>query len=86
MSKLVEFFIAPDDVVAALVLRDGPGRALEAVSCGNIDPEEADSEPGSTKINVLAKVHMHNIPSQKMLARAEFQQKTTGTPAKPLGW
>ncbi|MDX2389497.1 MULTISPECIES: hypothetical protein [unclassified Streptomyces] len=41
MSKLVEFFIAPDDVVAALVLRGGPGRALESVSCGNFDPEEA---------------------------------------------
>lgn len=41
MSKLVEFFIAPDDVVAALALGDGPGRALESVSCGNFDPEEA---------------------------------------------
>ncbi|MGW7641589.1 hypothetical protein [Streptomyces decoyicus] len=45
-----------------------------------------DSEPDSAKINVLAKVHMHNIPSQKMLKRAGFQQNTAGTPAKPLGW
>ncbi|MFD3578236.1 hypothetical protein [Streptomyces sp. NPDC058644] len=45
-----------------------------------------DSEPDSTTINVLAKVHMHNVPSQKMLTRAEFQQDTAGTPAKPLAW
>ncbi|MFE7095885.1 hypothetical protein [Streptomyces erythrochromogenes] len=41
MSKLVEFFVAPDDVVAALVLRGVPGRALKSVSCGNLGPEEA---------------------------------------------
>ncbi|MFE5596124.1 hypothetical protein [Streptomyces sp. NPDC056549] len=41
MSKLVKFFIAADDVVAALALRGGPARALESVSWGNFDPEEA---------------------------------------------
>ncbi|MEU7510339.1 hypothetical protein [Streptomyces lavendulae] len=41
MSNLVKFFIAPDDVTASLVLRAGPGRALESVPCGNFDPEEA---------------------------------------------
>ncbi|MFD7959235.1 hypothetical protein ACFV5J_00320 [Streptomyces zaomyceticus] len=45
-----------------------------------------DAEPESAKINVLAKVHMHNAPSQKMLTRAGFQQNTAGTPTKPLGW
>lgn len=37
----MEFFIARDDVVAALVLGGGPGPSLESVSCGNFDPEEA---------------------------------------------
>ncbi|MGW4775136.1 hypothetical protein ACWEPA_00570 [Streptomyces filamentosus] len=45
-----------------------------------------DSEPDSATINVLAKVHMHNVPSQKMLTRAGFQQNTAGTATKPLGW
>lgn len=40
-DALVEFFLAADDVVAALVLREGPGRGMESVSCGNFDPEEA---------------------------------------------
>ncbi|MEU0060459.1 hypothetical protein [Streptomyces sp. NPDC006334] len=45
-----------------------------------------NSEPESAKVNVLAKVHMRNVPSQKMLTRAGFQQQTEGTPTKPLGW
>lgn len=45
-----------------------------------------DCEPESHEINVLAKVHMGNIPSQNMLERAEFQQGVPGTPARPYGW
>ncbi|MFE4832318.1 hypothetical protein [Streptomyces sp. NPDC056672] len=41
MSIIVEFFVAPDDASAALALGTGPGRAFEALSCGNFDPEEA---------------------------------------------
>lgn len=44
MSRLVKLFVAPVDVVAALAVRGGPGRALESVSCGNFDPEEAAIE------------------------------------------
>ncbi|MEU9072107.1 hypothetical protein AB0D60_35135 [Streptomyces sp. NPDC048306] len=45
-----------------------------------------ESEPYSANVNVLAKVHMRNIPSQRMLTRAGFQQHTTGTSTRPLGW
>ncbi|MFD6274206.1 hypothetical protein ACFWFI_01205 [Streptomyces sp. NPDC060209] len=41
MSIIVEFFAAPDDASAALVLRTGPRRAFESLSFGNFDPEEA---------------------------------------------
>ncbi|MFF4078203.1 hypothetical protein ACFYZN_02220 [Streptomyces sp. NPDC001777] len=41
MSILVEFFVAPDDASAALVLPTGPRRAFESLSFGNFDPEEA---------------------------------------------
>ncbi|WP_370740882.1 hypothetical protein [Streptomyces sp. Ncost-T10-10d] len=41
MGIIVEFFAAPDDVPAALVLQTGPRRAFESLSFGNFDPEEA---------------------------------------------
>ncbi|MFJ1611012.1 hypothetical protein ACIOHS_48200 [Streptomyces sp. NPDC088253] len=41
MSIIVEFFAAPDDASAALVLQTGPRRAFESLSFGNFDPEEA---------------------------------------------
>ncbi|WP_328908680.1 hypothetical protein OG230_03715 [Streptomyces sp. NBC_00234] len=41
MSTIVEFFTAPDDASAALVLQTGPRRAFESLSFGNFDPEEA---------------------------------------------
>ncbi|MEV5008704.1 MULTISPECIES: hypothetical protein [unclassified Streptomyces] len=41
MSIIVEFFVAPDDTSAALVLQTGPRRAFESLSFGNFDPEEA---------------------------------------------
>ncbi|MGV9892759.1 hypothetical protein [Streptomyces sp. NPDC003395] len=41
MSIIVEFFAAPDDASAALVLQAGPRRAFESLSFGNFDPEEA---------------------------------------------
>ncbi|GAA2974623.1 hypothetical protein [Streptomyces enissocaesilis] len=40
MSIIVEFFVAPDDASAALVLQTGPRRAFESLSFGNFDPEE----------------------------------------------
>ncbi|MGW7363200.1 hypothetical protein ACWGI8_07180 [Streptomyces sp. NPDC054841] len=44
-----------------------------------------DSEPESATINVFAKVHMHNTPSQNMLTRGEFRQHIRATPTR-LGW
>jgi hypothetical protein len=41
VSIIVEFFVAPDDASAALVLPTGPRRAFESLSFGNFDPEEA---------------------------------------------
>ncbi|MGW0903359.1 hypothetical protein [Streptomyces sp. NPDC002853] len=41
MSIIVEFFAAPNDASAALVLQTGPQRACESLSFGNFDPEEA---------------------------------------------
>ncbi|MFG2631950.1 hypothetical protein [Streptomyces sp. NPDC048473] len=41
MSIIVEFFTAPDDTSAALVLQTGPRCAFESLSFGNFDPEEA---------------------------------------------
>ncbi|MFF0094608.1 hypothetical protein ACFYSF_32270 [Streptomyces canus] len=41
MSIIVEFFAAPDDASAALVLQTGPRRSFESLSFGNFDPEEA---------------------------------------------
>lgn len=41
MSIIVEFFAAPDDASAALVLQAGPRRTFESLSFGNFDPEEA---------------------------------------------
>ncbi|MGW7066988.1 hypothetical protein ACWGII_07835 [Streptomyces sp. NPDC054855] len=41
MSIIVEFFAAPHDASAALVLRTGPQPAFESLSFGNFDPEEA---------------------------------------------
>lgn len=41
VSVIVEFFVAPDDASAALVLQTGPRRAFESLSFGNFDPEEA---------------------------------------------
>lgn len=41
MSIIVEFFAAPDDASAALVLQTGPQRAFESLSFGDFDPEEA---------------------------------------------
>ncbi|MFE1291513.1 hypothetical protein [Streptomyces sp. NPDC058751] len=41
MSIIVEFFTAPDDASAALVLGAGPRHASESLSFGNFDPEEA---------------------------------------------
>ncbi|MFI5775039.1 hypothetical protein ACIA74_42725 [Streptomyces sp. NPDC051658] len=41
MSIVVKFFVAPDDMSAALALQTGPGRAFEPRSFGNFDPEEA---------------------------------------------
>ncbi|MDV9172275.1 hypothetical protein R6V09_19450 [Streptomyces sp. W16] len=41
MSIIVEFFAAPDDASAALVLQTGPRRTFESLSFGNFDPEEA---------------------------------------------
>lgn len=41
VSIIVEFFAAPDDASAALVLRTGPRRAFESLSFGNFDPGEA---------------------------------------------
>ncbi|MFF9246839.1 hypothetical protein [Streptomyces globisporus] len=44
-----------------------------------------DSEPESAEIIVIGKVHMNNLPSQKMLKRADFEQSTQGSVARPLG-
>ncbi|MEY2241927.1 hypothetical protein AB8A21_03045 [Streptomyces sp. BF23-18] len=44
MSTIVEFFAAPDDAAAALVLRTGPRHPFESLSFGNFDPEEAAVE------------------------------------------
>ncbi|MFJ8142841.1 hypothetical protein [Streptomyces sp. NPDC096013] len=41
MSITIEFFVAPDDASAALVLETGPRRTYESLSLGNFDPEEA---------------------------------------------
>ncbi|CAM5475712.1 hypothetical protein SATRM34S_03270 [Streptomyces atroolivaceus] len=41
VSIIVEFFAAPDDASAALVLRTGPQRVFESLSFGTFDPEEA---------------------------------------------
>ncbi|MFI6946444.1 hypothetical protein [Streptomyces sp. NPDC050422] len=41
MSIIAEFFAAPDDASAALILQTGPQRAFESLSFGNFDPEEA---------------------------------------------
>ncbi|MFF4429399.1 hypothetical protein ACFYZ4_09515 [Streptomyces sp. NPDC001513] len=41
MSRIIEFFVAPDDVSAGSALQTGPGRAFESLSFGNFDPEEA---------------------------------------------
>ncbi|WP_256122569.1 hypothetical protein [Streptomyces sp. LUP47B] len=46
MSTIVEFFAAPDDASAALVLQTGPRRAFESLSFGNFDPEEGVVEWG----------------------------------------
>ncbi|MGQ4381084.1 hypothetical protein ACN6K9_005044 [Streptomyces sp. SAS_267] len=44
MSTIVEFFTAPDDAAAALVLWTGPPHPFESLSFGNFDPEEAAVE------------------------------------------
>jgi hypothetical protein len=41
VSIIVEFFVAPDDESAALVLPTGPRRAFESLSCGNFLPDDA---------------------------------------------
>lgn len=41
MSIIVQFFIAPDDASAALVLPTGPRSAFESLSCGDFDAEDA---------------------------------------------
>ncbi|MFE0448142.1 hypothetical protein [Streptomyces fungicidicus] len=45
-----------------------------------------EREPDHESVAVFARVDRHNIPSQKMLSRAGFQQVIPGTPERRLGW
>ncbi|MEU6760115.1 hypothetical protein [Streptomyces sp. NPDC046685] len=44
MSIIGQFFKAPDDRSAGLALSPVPGRAFEALSFGNCDPDEATAD------------------------------------------
>lgn len=45
-----------------------------------------EREPDHESVAVFARVDRHNVPSQKMLSRADFQQVIPGTAVRRLGW
>ncbi|MFA7761440.1 hypothetical protein ACGFNX_17025 [Streptomyces sp. NPDC048723] len=43
-------------------------------------------EPNHESVAVFARVDRHNVPSQRMLGRAGFEQVIAGTAERRLGW